>query len=193
MGWRTICPSGVMTQPPQAAARFGSIVGTRPCSIHIYRDIPTTPFSLVLRAVLWNRNYFLRFRFLLLKSYGSGSDFWKSYGSGSGSYFRKVTVPVPAPYLDHKMLIFQEYFWNFFAFLHSKLFYKEKIQKFQQIYCKMWMKIFFNEGNLIHNFISSSGSGTVICYGSGSDFLTSYGSGSTSQKITVLTVPVPVP
>ncbi len=30
-----------------------------------------------LIAVLWNRNYFLRFRFrfLLLKSYGSGSDF----------------------------------------------------------------------------------------------------------------------
>jgi hypothetical protein len=54
-----------------------------------------------------------------------------------------------------------------------------------------------NEGNQIHNFISSSGSGTVINYGSGSgsDFLTSYGSGSgsTSQKVTVPTVPVPVP
>jgi hypothetical protein len=52
-----------------------------------------------------------------------------------------------------------------------------------------------NEGNKIHNFISSSGSGTVIIYGSGSgsDFLTSYGSGSgsTSQKVTVPTVPVP--
>ncbi len=44
-------------------------------------------------------------------------------------------------------------------------------------------------------FISSSGSGTVINYGSGSDFLTSYvsGSGSTSLKVTVPTVPVPVP
>jgi hypothetical protein len=45
--------------------------------------------------------------------------------------------------------------------------------------------------------MSSSGSGTVINYGSGSgsDFLTSYvsGSGSTSQKVTVPTVPVPVP
>ncbi len=52
----------------------------------------------------------------------------------------------------------------------------------------------FNEGNQIHNFMSSSGSGTVTNYGSGSDFLTSYGSGygsgSTSQKVTV---PVPVP
>jgi hypothetical protein len=34
--------------------------------------------------------------------------------------------------------------------------------------------------------------GTVIIYGSGSDFLTSYGSGSTSQKFTVPTVTVPV-
>ncbi len=54
-----------------------------------------------------------------------------------------------------------------------------------------------NEGNQIHNFISSSGSGTVINYCSGSDFLTNYvcgsGSGSTSQKVTVPTVPVSVP
>ncbi len=41
-------------------------------------------------------------------------------------------------------------------------------------------KIFLNEGNQIHNVISSSGSGTVIIYGSGSDFLTSYGSDSGS-------------
>ncbi len=43
------------------------------------------------------------------------------------------------------------------------------------------MKKMFNEGNQIHNFMSSS------------DFLTSQGSGSTSQKVTVPTVPVPVP
>ncbi len=55
------------------------------------------------------------------------------------------------------------------------------------------MKILLNEDNQIHNFISSSGSGTVISYGSGSDSLTSYGSGSTSQKVTVPTVPVQVP
>ena len=61
------------------------------------------------------------------------------------------------------------------------------------------MKKMFNEENQIHNFMSSSGSGSVINYGSGSgsDFLTSYGfgygSGSTSQKVTVPTVPVPVP
>jgi hypothetical protein len=56
------------------------------------------------------------------------------------------------------------------------------------------MKKILNEGNQIHNFISSSGSRTVINYGSGSgsDFLSSYGSGSTSQKVTVPTVPVQV-
>ena len=59
------------------------------------------------------------------------------------------------------------------------------------------MKKFLDEVTQINNFISSSGSGTVINYGSGSssDFLTSYGSssgsGSTSQKVTVPTVPVP--
>jgi hypothetical protein len=43
-----------------------------------------------------------------LKNYGSGSgsDLRKSYGSGS--YFRKIPVPVPAPYLDHKKKIFQK-------------------------------------------------------------------------------------
>jgi len=59
-----------------------------------------------------------------------------------------------------------------------------------------WQKI-FNKGNQIHNFLSSSGSGTVINYGSGSNFLTSYGFGygssSTSQKVTVPTVAVAVP
>jgi hypothetical protein len=39
----------------------------------------------------------------------------------------------------------------------------------------------------------SSCDGTVINNGSGSDFLTSYGSGSANQKVTVPTVPVPVP
>ncbi len=53
------------------------------------------------------------------------------------------------------------------------------------------MKKMLNEGTQIHNFISSSGSRSVINYGSGSDFLTNYGSGSTSQKVTVPTVPVP--
>jgi hypothetical protein len=55
------------------------------------------------------------------------------------------------------------------------------------------MKNFLNEGNQIRNFISSSGSGTVINYDSCSDFLTNFGSGSgsTCQKVTVPTVPVP--
>jgi len=57
-------------------------------------------------CVVWNRNYFLRFQFLLLKSYGSGSGsyFLPSYGSGygSGSTSQKVTVPtVPVPVPQH--------------------------------------------------------------------------------------------
>jgi hypothetical protein len=52
--------------------------------------------------------------------------------------FEKVTVPVPVPVLgpnlDHKKQIFQKKFWNFFGFLLGKLFHKEKVHKFQQIY-----------------------------------------------------------
>ncbi len=65
---------------------------------------------------------------------------FESYGSGPLPTFEKVTVPVPFPapymYLYHRKQIFQNKFWNFFAFLHSKLFYKEKVYKFQQICLK---------------------------------------------------------
>ncbi len=46
----------------------------------------------------------------------------------------------------------------------------------------MWKKKILNAGDQIHNFMSSSGSATVINYGSGSgyEFLMSYGSGSTT-------------
>ena len=56
--------------------------------------------------------------------------------------FEKVTVPVPvpvpvpAPYLDHKKQI-KKKIGIFFDFLLSKLFYKEKVHEFQQIYGKM--------------------------------------------------------
>jgi hypothetical protein len=59
------------------------------------------------------------------------------------STFEKVTVPVPvpvqvpAPYLDHKKQIFKKKFRIFFDFLLSKLFNKEKVNKFQQICGKM--------------------------------------------------------
>jgi hypothetical protein len=78
--------------------------------------------------VLRNCNYFLRFQFRLLTSYGSGS--------GSGSVFRQ----------------FSKKRWKNLAILHSKLFYREKIAKFHQIYWKMWMKKMLSEGNQIHNF-----------------------------------------
>ncbi len=48
-------------------------------------------------------------------------------GSGSGSDFWQVTV-------------FQNIFGKNLAFLQSKFFYKEKIDKFRQIYCKMCIK-----------------------------------------------------
>ncbi len=55
--------------------------------------------------------------------------------------FEKVTipvpVPVPAPYLDHKKQILKKKVGNFSDFLLSKLFYKEKVHEFQQIYGKM--------------------------------------------------------
>ncbi len=74
-------------------------------------------------------------------------------------------------------------------------FTRKKFINFNKFIVKCELKIFFNAGNQIHNVISSFGSGTVINYGSGSDFLTSYGSdsgsGSPSQKVTVPTVPVP--
>jgi hypothetical protein len=53
------------------------------------------------------------------------------------STFEKVTVPVPAPYLDHNKQILLKNFGIFFDFLLSKLFYKEKVYEFQQIYGKM--------------------------------------------------------
>ena len=46
--------------------------------------------------------------------------------------FEKVTVPVPVPKAN-----FLKIFGIFFDFLLSKLFYKEKVHEFQQIYGKM--------------------------------------------------------
>jgi len=94
-------------------------------------------FSMMIEAVLWNRNYFLQFRFRLWKSYGSGSKFWKRYGSGS--YLWKVTVP--GPYLDYEKQIFSNKFLNFFCLFTV------------QIYCKLWSKIILDKGKQIHNLV----------------------------------------
>ncbi len=100
-----------------------------------------------------------------------------------------VPVLVPAPYVDHKKKIFQKKILGiFFAFLDR--LQGKRLKNFNKFIVKCVWKM-LNEGNQINQFISSSFSWTVISnYGSGSDFLTSYGSGSTSQKVTV---PVPVP
>ncbi len=72
--------------------------------------------------------------------------------------------------------MFQKKIGKLFAFLYNsgKLFYKENVHEVQQIFFKYERKK-CNEGNQIHDFLSSSGSGTVINYryGYGSDFLTS--------------------
>jgi hypothetical protein len=90
-----------------------------PCSIQFYSTEQSSEdetVQLLCNSVLWNRNYLLRFRFRfwLLKSYGSGSDpnFWKVMVPVPVPTFEKVTVPVPvpAPYLDHKKQIFQKIF-----------------------------------------------------------------------------------
>jgi hypothetical protein len=80
-----------------------------------------------------------------------------------------------------------------FPFYIVSCFTRKKIININKFIVKCERKKILSEGNQIHNFISSSGSGTVINYGFGFDFLTSYGSGSTRQKVTVPTVPVPVP
>jgi hypothetical protein len=47
-----------------------------------------------------------------------------------------VPVPVPAPYLDQKKQFLKKILEIFLTLL-SKLFYKEKVHEFQQIYGKM--------------------------------------------------------
>ncbi len=86
-------------------------------SVHVYAYHLPTQHCL---PVLWNHNYFLRFRFRLLKSYcsGSGSDFWQV----------KVPVPapVPVPYVYHKNHSFKKNCWKNLTFLNSKLFEQGK-------------------------------------------------------------------
>jgi len=81
--------------------------------------------KLLFRTVLWNRNYFLRFRFRLLKvmvpvPVPTFEKLWFRF------LLWKVTVlvpiPVPAPYLEHKSAFIAKKICNFFAFLLSKLF-----------------------------------------------------------------------
>jgi hypothetical protein len=111
--------------------------------------------------------------------YGSGSDFWKVMVPVLT--FEKVMVPVPVPTFEKLRFWFR--FQLHIYTIKSKFFLQNlfpfnivslNINKFI-VKCERKM---LNEGNQIHNFIFSSGSRTVINYGSssGSDFLTSYGS-----------------
>jgi hypothetical protein len=57
--------------------------------------------------------------------------------------FKKVMVPVPTfeklrfRFQLHIYTMKSKFLKKFVSFLHSKLFYKEKDYKYQQIYCKM--------------------------------------------------------
>ncbi len=70
-------------------------------------------------------------------------------------FFEQVTVSVsaPVPIMDLKNQFSKKYFGKNLAYLRSTFFYKEKIDKFHQIYNKMWMIKILNEGNQIHNYI----------------------------------------
>jgi hypothetical protein len=118
-------------------------------------------------------NYFLRYRFRLLKK------------SGSGSNFCQVTVPVP--YLDRKKQFSNKCLEKILPFYILSFFRRKKLirrksntgTQFSTVFVRTFVTTFYYWAE------------TVINYGSGSNFLTSYGSGSTRQKVTVPTVQVP--
>ncbi len=56
-------------------ARPGGDVGERPGRLELLLTAGAVFRHFVPTTALWNRNYFLRLRFRLFKSYGSGSDF----------------------------------------------------------------------------------------------------------------------
>jgi hypothetical protein len=114
----------------------------------------------------------LWFRFRLLKKLWFRFLLLKSHGSGSGS---SSMYTIKSKFFLKKL----------FPFYIISCFTRKKIININKFIVKCKRKKMLNEGYQIHNFISSSGS----------DFLTSYGSGSgsTRQKVTVPTVPVPVP
>jgi hypothetical protein len=72
----------------------------------------------------------------------------------------------------HKKQICKKFLEKILPFYRVNFFTRKKIISFIKFIVKCEGKM-LNEGNQTHNFISSSGSGTVINYGSGSAFLTS--------------------
>ncbi len=126
------------------------------CFVHVKYDAIKKIVSLFfseyneyIQPVLWNRNYLLRFRFRfwLLKIYGSGSgsNFWKVMVPVST--FEKVTVPVPAPYLDRKKQIFQKNLWKFFLTLYLvSCFTRKKLININKFLVKCeWKKCLMKE------------------------------------------------
>jgi hypothetical protein len=66
-----------------------------------------------------------------------------------------VPVPAVAPYLDHKKQILPKKIGNVLRFYTVSCFTRKKFVNFNKFIVKCEL---LNEGNKIHNFISSSGS-----------------------------------
>ncbi len=109
--------------------------------------------------------------------------------------FDKLWFLVPVPYLDHKNTVFRKNFGKSMPFYILSFFARKKLIRFIKFMVKCELK-----KSLMKEIEYRTQLYTVCLwellwchFKYGSDFLTSYGSGSTRQKVTVPTVPVPVP
>jgi hypothetical protein len=89
-------------QAPDYTIRAVSNFLRKYTEIFAAQSAPPVSLTPVANTALWNRNYFLRFRFQVLKSYGSGSNFRKVMVLVPVPVPTFEKFPVPAPYLDHK-------------------------------------------------------------------------------------------
>jgi hypothetical protein len=101
---------------------------------HEYFKLLSLDKKVVVMVLL--QDNFLRFRFRLLTSYGSGSDFNRF----RFRFLFRFRLRFPLRIWTIKSTVFTNIFVKNLVFLNSKLFNKEKIDNFQRIYCKMWMQ-----------------------------------------------------
>ncbi len=116
---------------------------------------------------LWNfllKNLSVSF----LKNMGLGSGIWDPEKNlfripdpGPGS--KRHQIPDPDPQHWKKTNFSNKILEFFLPFYIVSCFTRKKFIKFQHIFFKKWIKKMLKEGNQIHNFISSSGSGRDQC------------------------------
>ncbi len=93
-------------------------------------------------------------------------------------WFHFITAPVPVPelYLDHKKHSFPTYFLENLAFLHIKLFYKERIDKFIKFIVKCeWKNIEWRKSKTQIYTVSMGTFLIPFSYGSGFATAKNYG------------------